>query len=49
MILVDANILIYSVNSGARQHKSARRWLERTLSEGDELGFAWTVLLSLHN
>ncbi len=46
MILVDANILIYAVNTDAKQHKPAKRWLEETLSGNGELGFAWTVLLA---
>ena len=46
MILVDANILIYAINSSARQHEPARRWLEGALSDGVELGFPWIVLLA---
>ena len=46
MILVDANILIYAINSSARQHEPARRWLEGALSDGAELGFPWIVLLA---
>ncbi len=46
MILVDANILLYAVNASARQHEPAQRWLEDTLSSGDELGFPWIVLLA---
>jgi len=46
MILVDANILLYAVNASAGQHEPARRWLEHTLSSGDELGFPWIVLLA---
>lgn len=46
MILVDANILIYAVNSSARQHDQARRWLEGALSDSVELGFPWVAVLA---
>lgn len=46
MILVDANLLIYAVNSDAVHHREARRWLEQTLSGATRLGFAWVVLLA---
>ena len=32
MILIDANLLIYAIDSDAPQHRAARRWLERTRS-----------------
>jgi toxin-antitoxin system PIN domain toxin len=46
MILVDANLLLYAVNSAAAQHATARRWLDATLSGTEEAGFAWTVILA---
>ncbi len=46
MILVDANLLIYAVNSDAPHHKVARRWWETTLSEGEDVGLAWIVILA---
>jgi toxin-antitoxin system PIN domain toxin len=45
-MLVDANILIYAVNSDAPLHSRARSWLEKTLSGPDTLGLAWTVILA---
>jgi hypothetical protein len=46
VILVDANILIYAVNSDASQHQEARRWLEQILSGTTEVGLAWIVILA---
>ena len=46
MILVDANLLIYAVDSDAPQHARARRWLEDALSGGEHVGLAWVVILA---
>lgn len=46
MILVDANLLIYSVNVDAPQHELARRWLQETLSGTTVVGLPWASLLA---
>jgi uncharacterized protein len=46
MILLDANVLIYAVNSDAPLHRKAKAWLERTLSGTDVVGLTWAVLLA---
>ncbi|MEM7482524.1 MAG: TA system VapC family ribonuclease toxin [Acidobacteriota bacterium] len=46
MILVDANVLIYAVDSDSAHHESSRRWLEEALSGTEPVGFAWVVLLA---
>ncbi len=46
MKLVDANVLLYAVNTDARHHESARVWLDDSLSGGASVGFSWTVLLA---
>lgn len=46
MNLVDANVLIYAVDSDSPHHEKARRWLESALSGIESIGFAWTVLLA---
>lgn len=46
MILVDANLLLYAVNSAAPQHEGARRWLDSTISGTEEIAFAWPVVLA---
>lgn len=46
MLLVDANVLLYSVNKGAREHTVARAWLLAGLGGGEAVAFAWTVILA---
>lgn len=46
MILVDANLLIYAIDSDANHHRRALRWFEQSVGSGVELGFAWIVLLA---
>lgn len=46
MILIDANLLLYAVNSDVPQHQLARPWLESVLSSNHEVGFPWVVLLA---
>jgi len=46
MILPDANLLIYAIDSASTHHKAARDWLERMLSGVEEVGFSWSVILA---
>ena len=46
MKIVDANVLLYAVNTGVPQHGSARNWLNEALSGQETVGFAWSVLLA---
>ena len=46
MILIDANLLIYAIDSDAPQHRAARRWLERTLSATAPVGLPWIAILA---
>lgn len=46
MKLVDANVLLYAVNSDADHHERSRRWLDGALSGGDTVAFAWIALLA---
>ena len=46
MILIDANLLIYAVNSDAPRHAHAREWLDRTLSGNTPVGLPWVCLLA---
>jgi len=43
--LVDADLLLYAVDTTAPRHKRARAWLESELSGSDTMGFAWIALL----
>jgi toxin-antitoxin system PIN domain toxin len=44
--LVDANVLLYAVNTDARHHRRSRRWLDQALSGGETVAFAWIALLA---
>lgn len=46
MRLVDANVLLYAVNSASEHHERARTWLDDSLAGGESVGFAWTVVLA---
>ena len=46
MKLVDANVLLYAVNTDAPHHDRSVRWLDAALSGGDTVGFAWVALLA---
>ena len=46
MKVVDANVLLYAVNSDAATHEDARRWVEEALNGEEAIGFSWTVLLA---
>lgn len=46
MYVVDANVLLYAVNSSAPNHEAARGWLDSSLGGRDTVGFAWVVLLA---
>ncbi len=46
MRIVDANILIYAVNSSASNHAVASKWLDGCLNEGIPLGVPWASLLA---
>jgi toxin-antitoxin system PIN domain toxin len=46
VILVDANLLIYAIDSDSPQHERARPWLERVLSGAAPVGLPWIVILA---
>ena len=46
MRIVDANVLLYAVNSAAEHHAASRRWLDRALSGADRVGLAWVPMLA---
>ncbi|MGH8925275.1 MAG: type II toxin-antitoxin system VapC family toxin [Acidimicrobiia bacterium] len=46
MNLVDANILLYAVNTADPKHDESRKWLDSALSGQETVGFAWVVLLA---
>ncbi len=46
MVIVDANVLLYSANESMPQHASARAWIEEALNGDEPIGFSWIVLLA---
>lgn len=46
MNLVDANVLLYAVNRSDPRHTDSRAWLDRSLSQGETVGFAWIVIIA---
>ncbi len=44
MIVLDANLLIYSYNRDSSHHARARAWLENTLSSIEVVGLPWQVV-----
>ena len=46
MKLVDANVVLYSVNADPPHHESSRAWLDDALSGKATVGFAWIALLA---
>lgn len=46
MKVVDANVLLYAVNRDALHHRSARQWLDSSLSGNATVGFSWIATLA---
>ena len=44
MIVLDANLLIYSYNSGSSRHALARAWFESVLSSVEVVGLPWQAV-----
>lgn len=45
MILIDANLLVYSQVTSLAQHEAAREWLESQLNGATAVGLPWQSLL----
>ncbi|MFT3872269.1 MAG: PIN domain-containing protein [Nocardioides sp.] len=45
MKIVDLNVLLYAVDETSIHHRAARGWLDRALTGGAPVGFAWLVLV----
>lgn len=43
---MDANVLLYAVNTASQHHEKSREWLDGALSGSDTVGFAWVPLLA---
>jgi uncharacterized protein len=45
-MIVDANVLLYAVDTGSPFHESAKDWLESSLNEPARVGLPWASLLA---
>jgi hypothetical protein len=45
--LLDANLLLYAIDSEAPRHDAARAWIETTLSGSETIALSWNVLLAV--
>jgi toxin-antitoxin system PIN domain toxin len=46
VVVVDANVLLYAVDSTSAHHDQARAWLDHALSGAEAVGLAWIALLA---
>lgn len=46
MVVVDANVLLYAVDSSSANHEGSLAWLERSLGGAESVGLAWVALLA---
>ena len=46
MILVDANLLIYAASRTFPQHRPAKGWLDRQLTDASRVGIAWQSIVA---
>lgn len=44
MIVVDANLLIYSYGADSSHHKKSRAWVEKTFSDVEPVGLPWPTV-----
>jgi hypothetical protein len=44
VIVVDANLLIYSYDTASPDHRNARAWIERIFSEAELVGLPWQTV-----
>jgi toxin-antitoxin system PIN domain toxin len=46
LYVVDANVLLYSVDEGSPHHAVAATWLKAALSGQETVGLAWVVMIA---
>ena len=46
MVVVDANVLLYAVDTASAHHEPALAWLDHALGGAEAVGLAWAVLLA---
>jgi uncharacterized protein len=46
VVVVDANVLLYAVNTASTHHEQSRSWLDASLAGAEAVGLAWIALLA---
>ncbi|MBA3745889.1 MAG: type II toxin-antitoxin system VapC family toxin [Solirubrobacterales bacterium] len=46
MVIVDANVLLYAVNTATMHHDVSRAWLDRALAGTEVVGLPWLSLVA---
>jgi uncharacterized protein len=46
VILLDANILLYTHNAKSSHHLESKKWMERAMERQEEVGLAWITILA---
>jgi toxin-antitoxin system PIN domain toxin len=46
LVVVDANVLLYAVDTASAHHERARSWLDASLGGAEGVGLAWIALLA---
>ena len=46
MTLIDANLLLYAFDLSSLHHRTARHWLETTLSKPEPVALSWAPILA---
>jgi uncharacterized protein len=46
VVIVDANVLLYAVDSASPEHERSRAWLDASLGGAEAVGLAWVALLA---
>ena len=46
MVVVDANVLLYAVDTASAHHEQSRSWLDTSLAGAEAVGLAWVALLA---
>jgi uncharacterized protein len=46
LVVTDANVLLYAVDTTSAHHHESLEWLDRSLAGAEAVGFAWAALLA---
>jgi uncharacterized protein len=46
LVVVDANVLLYAVDTATAHHQQSRSWLDTSLAGAEAVGLAWVALLA---